>query len=436
MRRIVKIHGLKLLKAFLEDLKEDLATPRPEPEFPFDRMFDSVTKDGWLKEMGRNEIERPRHPELSETALDRLAYQHYKKTCKQPIITNFDKRTEYCRSLTNQELRGIGIDMSTVPEGLYAYQVDACCITEAYLTGKRGTVKAAIVSLAPGMGKTIISITAGKMAKCPYPWIIVAPKSLLLLWAGESKRFMVDQPRIVTYSRSGPQPENFQDADIVLVTYETLQREWSALKGFSLYMDYRRRHRHPMRATPVKKKGCKYIPHNTRRAKAPLFQTNWGLSIFDEAQMMRTNDKDTSSACHALASYAVCKILLSGTLMMSQYNELRSYLACIGLNAYNVMKWFRSHFLNKRKGNDENLQRKYRSSETPPLEAMRTAMLYLVFQSQGLIINRFMKYEGKLMREGVADFVQEKPIEVYLDDGTKYGNTFKYGMKTAVVHVS
>lgn len=70
--------------------------------------------------------------------------------------------------------------------------------------------------------------TAGEPAP---PSLVVVPKSLVFNWAEEAARF-TPELRILNYTGTGRNSENFESCDVVLTTYGTVRREAARLKDF------------------------------------------------------------------------------------------------------------------------------------------------------------------------------------------------------------
>jgi hypothetical protein len=119
--------------------------------------------------------------------------------------------------------------------------------------------------------------------------------------------------------------------------------------------------------------------------------------------------------------------LLSQRRQQSQNADIQSLFRLLRLEPSNQKVFFDSHFKNKRRGRGKAHadNAKVRLHENPRLNTERNAFLALALDAVTLRRHKHGTFQGKPILKDVP-ILDIQPIDVQLDDGTKYGHIFQY----------
>jgi len=227
-------------------------------------------------------------------------------------------------------LCGAGLEETPTPDDLETELMPHQRIALTFMLGRerstqrRNNCCGGILADDQGLGKTLTTISlmcANKpMNAAPWRTLVVTPVSVLHQWKREIKGKLKESPKIAVYygdNRSRLSLKTLAEADVVLTTYSTLQREFPG-KG--------------QMPVPLSLDQDDYDGRATT-----LFGLEWYRIVLDESQVIKNKGSLTSQACRALTGKR--RWLLSGTPVQNSVDDLYSMLLFLrypvpGVNSY------------------------------------------------------------------------------------------------------
>ena len=184
-----------------------------------------------------------------------------------------------------------------------------------------------------GLGKTLqtIALICSDPRKSKEPTLIISPLSVMSNWSGQAAHHVKTkhQLRVLTYHGQGNKgltPEQFQEYDIVITTYQTMTQE----------------------LFPYGKDKQERVP-----AKNGLFSIKWRRVVLDEGHNIRNPKAKMAIAASALMAQS--RWVLTGTPIVNSLKDLYSHVKFLrmsgGLHEFDI---FNGTLIRPLKNNDPN----------------------------------------------------------------------------------
>jgi SNF2 family DNA or RNA helicase len=166
------------------------------------------------------------------------------------------------------------------------------------------------LSLPMGSGKTLLSIVIGlQYLRRDEQILVVVPKTLILNWINEIKKFFKDELKYVVYHNDYVKTEEFAletDAKLVITTSETLSKYYKLLNID--IVSYTIENENQFNQHVIKHYN---IPRSTYKGNL-LFEKKWGYLIVDEIQ--KFTKIDTLKCSSLIAINSRNRVCMSGTV--------------------------------------------------------------------------------------------------------------------------
>jgi SNF2 family DNA or RNA helicase len=266
-----------------------------------------------------------------------------------------------------------------------------------------------------GLGKTIQAI-----AICEVNWggpvLIVAPATLRDGWLAEL-RMTVPRRKVIDYRdlvRGPMSSRDLQSYDYVVVSYQTVERQFSQAWTFAKHQDLRMRGEEYEMIEPTKQQKMQgvseplRIPLEDTMPQGHLHATQWYRVVCDEAHNLKGNGKTTDAVCALTRSHGM---YISGTPQQNGYRDWFAAFRFARLEPFhNNESSFKQHFVNKQKSSVNSYER---------LEEGRGRILSLIVRGFCLRRRKEDKFLGESPLAAIKS-VQHPIIHVKPDDGSKY----------------
>ena len=237
--------------------------------------------------------------------------------------------------------------------------------------------------------------------------LIVTPKSLLPMWQEQLAKTKHPILKVLVYhgpAKADHKGEDLKDFDVVLTTYDAIQREYKDYQAINdVFRDA---------AINRTKEGSLPEMPLSKRQSVPLVTMEWGRLILEESHHARNATTATFKAVYFLKARK--RWAITGTPFFNEYTDVYSLLKFLRLKPWCVDELFQRYFIKPKKDR--------MCSEL--LMVLPNKVLVAAFQSLAIRRERGSMFDGRPITDTQDPIIHR--VELILDDGSKFGRPCHY----------